>query len=167
MKYFNLSIIGLILMGSVSAQDSPLVIHLWKNGAPGFENLKNRPEQAKDWWVRDINDPSLTIYFPPKELANGTGVIVCPGGGFTNLVYNAEGRDAAKFLNTLGVTAFVLKYRLFRMENSPYKQKDPLEDIFRSMRLVKSRAKEFDIDTSKLGVMGFSAGGEVAGWVSY
>lgn len=149
------------------AQDSPLVIHLWKNGAPGFENLKGRPEQAKDWWVRDINDPSLTVYFPPEKIANGTAVVVCPGGGFTNLVYNAEGRDAAKYLNSLGITAFVLKYRLFRMENSPYKQNAPLQDIFRAMRLVKSRAKEFNIDTARLGVMGFSAGGEVAGWVSY
>jgi len=155
-----------IFVASV-AQDSPLVIHLWERGAPGFESLKNKPEQAKDWWVRDINNPSLTVFLPPKELANGAAVVVCPGGGFTNIVYNSEGRDAAKYLNSIGVTAFVLKYRLFRMENSPYTQKDPMEDIFRAMRLVKSRAKEFNIDTARLGVMGFSAGGEVAGWVSY
>ena len=84
-----------------------------------------------------------------------------------NIVYNAEGKDAAKYLNSLGVTAFVLKYRLFRMENSPYKQEHPLQDIFRAVRLVKSRAKEFNVDTARLGVMGFSAGGEVSGWVSY
>ena len=155
------------MAGSVFAQDSALVIPLWKNGAPGFENLKNQPEQAKDWWVRNINNPSITVFLPPKEKATGTAVVVCPGGGFTNLVYNAEGKDAAKFLNSLGVTAFVLKYRLFRMENSPYKQENAEQDIFRAMRLVKSRAKEFHIDTARLGVMGFSAGGELAGWVSY
>jgi acetyl esterase/lipase len=151
---------------NAGAQDS-IVIPLWKNGAPGFENLKDQPEQAKDWWVRNINNPSVTVFLPPKDKATETAVVVCPGGGFTNLVFNSEGRDAAKFLNSLGVTAFVLKYRLFRMENSPYKQENAEQDIFRAMRVVKSKAKEFNIDTAKLGVMGFSAGGELAGWVSY
>lgn len=156
-----------LLARHASAQDSLQVISLWKNGAPGFEKLKNEPEQAKDWWVRNINNPSITVYPASPALANGTAVIICPGGGFLNIVYNAEGRDAALFLNAFGITAFVLKYRLFRMEHSPYSQESPMQDIFRAMRLVKSRAKEFKIDTARLGVMGFSAGGEVAGWVSY
>ncbi|HVM89534.1 MAG TPA: alpha/beta hydrolase [Puia sp.] len=153
--------------GILHAQDSLQVIRLWQNGAPGFEKLKNEPEMAKDWWVRNINNPSLTVYPAPKDIANGTAIVVCPGGGFLNIVYNSEGRDPAKFLNSLGITVFVLKYRLFRMDHSPYTQENPMQDIFRAMRLVKNRAKEFNIDTAKLGVMGFSAGGEVAGWVSY
>lgn len=166
-KYFLLFALLTVAGMHVFAQDSVLTIPLWENGAPGFEKLKNQPEQAKDWWVRNINNPSISVYLPPKEIANGTAVVICPGGGFLNIVYNSEGRDAAKYLNSIGVTAFVLKYRLFRMENSPYKQEHPLQDIFRAMRLVKSRAKKFNIDTARLGVMGFSAGGEVAGWVSY
>ena len=165
---FCLAIIASICTtNNLFAQDSAWVIPLWKNGAPGFENKKDEPEQAKDWWVRNINNPSITVFLPPKEIATGASVVVCPGGGFMNIVYDAEGKDAAKYLNSIGVTAFVLKYRLFRMENSPYKQEHPLQDIFRAMKLVKSRAKEFNIDTTRLGVMGFSAGGEVAGWVSY
>ena len=150
---------------AAAAQDS-LVIPLWIKGAPGFESRKDEKEQAKDWWVRNINNPSLTVFLPPKELANGTAVVICPGGGFQNLVFNAEGRDAAKFFNTLGVTAFVLKYRLFRSD-STYKPEHVKQDIFRAMRLVRSRSKDFGIDTTKIGVMGFSAGGEVAAWVSY
>jgi acetyl esterase/lipase len=152
---------------SVFAQDSSIVFSLWQNGAPGFENRKKEKEEAKDWWVKNINNPSLTVFLPPKEIATGAAVVICPGGGFQNLVFNAEGRDAAKFFNSIGVAAFVLKYRLFRMENSPYKPEHVKQDIFRAMRLVRSRAKDFNIDTTRIGVMGFSAGGEVAGWVSY
>lgn len=148
-------------------QDSSRSISLWENGAPGFENKKNEPEQAKDWWVRNIHNPSVTVFKPAKEKANGTAVIICPGGGFRNLVYNAEGVDAAKYLNELGITAFVLKYRLFREDGSPYTAENSKQDIFRAMRLIKSRAKEFNIDTGRIGVMGFSAGGEEAGWLSY
>lgn len=150
----------------IFAQDST-VVPLWKNGAPGFENRKNEKEEAKDWWVKNIHNPSLTIFLPPKEIATGAAVIVCPGGGHRQLVFTSEGRDPAKFLNSIGIAAFVLKYRLFREDNSPYKEENIKQDIFRAMRLVKSLAADCNIDTSRIGVMGFSAGGEVAGWVSY
>jgi len=146
--------------------DSSIEIPLWQNGAPGFENRKGEKEEAKDWWVRNIHNPSLTVFLPPKEIANGAAVIICPGGGHRTLVFNSEGRDPAKFLNSLGVTAFVLKYRLFREENSPYSEENAKQDIFRAMRLVRSLAGQFAIDTGRIGVMGFSAGGEMAGWVA-
>ena len=164
----NLFFITLFLIPiAVFTQDSSLVIPLWKNGAPGFENKKNEKEEAKDWWVKNINNPSLTVFLPPKEIATGTAIVICPGGGHRALVFNSEGRDPAKFLNSIGVAVFVLKYRLFREENSPYTEENAKQDIFRAMRLVRSMAKDFNLDTSRIGVMGFSAGGEVAAWVSY
>jgi acetyl esterase/lipase len=149
-------------------QTKPLVIPLWANGAPGFENRKDEPEQAKDYWVKNIHNPSIAVYLPPKEKANGAAVIICPGGGHRLLVYNAEGTEPAVFLNSIGVTAIVLKYRLAREENSPYSlDKHPREDAYRAMRLVRSHAKEWNIDSSRIGMLGFSAGGEVVSMVAY
>ncbi len=159
--------VGMLSVPVAHCQDVVESIPLWQNGAPGFEQKKNEPEEAKDWWVKHVNNPSLTVYLPPKEKANGTAVIVCPGGGHRTLVYNAEGADAAKFLNNLGVTAFVLKYRLFREDSSVYTMEHARQDVFRAMRLVQSKAADYHLDTARIGVMGFSAGGEVAGWLSF
>ena len=104
----------------------------------------------------------------PEDKATGAAVLVCPGGGHRALVYNSEGVDAAKFLNSIGVTAFVLKYRLAREENSPYDLNiHPQQDAYRAMRLIRSKAKEWNIDPSRLGILGFSAGGEVVASVAY
>ncbi len=148
-------------------QDSSFTIPLWQNGAPGFEKRKNEPEQAKDWWVKHVNNPSLTVFLPSKEKATGAAVVICPGGGHKTLVYNAEGVDAAKYLNNLGITAFVLKYRLYKEDSSVYTIENTKQDVFRAMRLVRSKAAGFHLDTARIGVMGFSAGGELAGWVSF
>jgi acetyl esterase/lipase len=154
--------------GFLFAQSDSLVIPLWKNGAPGFENRKNEPEEAKDYWVKNINSPSITVFFPPANIANGTAVLICPGGGFRLLVFKAEGIDPAKFLNKLGITAIILKYRLPREPKSPYSlDKQPAEDAYRAMRLIRSRAQEWKIDTSRLGMLGFSAGGEVVDVIAF
>ena len=145
----------------------PEVIHLWKNGAPGFENRKDLPEQAKDYWVKDINNPSVTVFMPPKNIANGCAVIVAPGGGFRELVFNAEGIQAAQFLNSLGVTVFALKYRLPNEDGSPYSIENVRQDAYRAVRLVRSRANEFHIDPNRIGMLGFSAGGAVVMMVSF
>jgi acetyl esterase/lipase len=168
---FRLPMVALIFLfvgSSLCAQTDSLVIPLWKNGAPGFENKKNVPEEAKDYWVKNINNPSITVFFPPSETANGTAVLICPGGGFRLLVFNAEGVDPAKYFNKLGITAIILKYRLPREENSPYSlEKQPREDAYRAMRLVRSFAKDWKIDTGRLGMMGFSAGGEVVDGIAF
>lgn len=143
-------------------------IPLWPNGAPGFESRRNEPEVAKDWYVKNVHNPSITVYLPPKEKATGTAVLICPGGGHRALVFNSEGKDPALYLNSLGIAAFVLKYRLFREENSVYTlDKEVRQDAYRAMRLVRSRAKEWNFDAQRLGIMGFSAGGETVALVAY
>lgn len=145
-----------------------LVIPLWPEGAPGSAGRAQEEELAKDWWVKNIHRPSLTGFFPDPNIANGTSVIICPGGGHSALVFNAEGVDAAKFFTRLGVTAFVLKYRLAREEGSPY-QLDvhvPM-DAWRALRLVRSRAQEWRLNPARVGMMGFSAGGEVVAAIAY
>ncbi len=167
-NWFACFISIIIFPSLVFSQSKPLVISLWEKGAPGFEHLKNEPEEAKDYWVKHINNPTITAYFPPKEKANGTAVIICPGGGHRLLVINAEGTEPAEFLKNLGVTAFVLKYRLGREENSPYSvEKHPKEDAYRAMRLVRSRAAEWGINPDRVGILGFSAGGEVVSSIAY
>jgi acetyl esterase/lipase len=153
---------------SVRPQDTAHQVPLWPKGAPGYESRRNEPEEAKDYWVKNIQNPSITVYLPPKAKATGTAVVICPGGGHRLLVYKAEGSDAAAFLNSIGVAAFVLKYRLFREEHSPYTlDKDVRQDAYRAMRLVRSRAAEWGIDTGRVGMLGFSAGGEVVALVAY
>jgi acetyl esterase/lipase len=161
--------IAFVLHGCLlHAQSDSLVIPLWKNGAPGFENKKNEPEEAKDYWVKNINNPTLTVFFPPKDIANGTAVLVCPGGGFRLLVFKAEGVDPAKYLNKLGITAIILKYRLPREPNSQYSlDKQPAEDAYRAMRMVRTHSQEWKIDTNRLGMLGFSAGGEVVDAIAF
>jgi acetyl esterase/lipase len=160
-------LLALLLPGAaIVAAAEPQVIPLWPGGAPGFENRRNEPEREQDYWVRNIHNPSITVFLPPK--ANGAAVLICPGGGHRELVFNAEGVEPARYLNDLGVTAFVLKYRLARETNSPYSlPKHPREDVQRAMRLVRSRAADWNLDTNRIGVMGFSAGGEVVSMLVY
>ncbi|NJB71030.1 acetyl esterase/lipase [Saonia flava] len=162
-------IISLFIFSIIGyAQNEPIVIPLWENGAPGFEHLKNEPEQAKDWWVKNVHNPSITAFKAPDSIANGTSVLICPGGGHRELVFDAEGKDAALYLNKLGITAFVLKYRLAREEGSPYDLNvHAKEDAYRAMRTIRKNAKEWNIDPNKIGMFGFSAGGEVVSMVAY
>ena len=143
------------------------VIPLWQNGAPGFESLRDQPEQHQDWWYKNIHNPSLTVFLPDKGKANGTAVVIAAGGGHRELVFNPEGVEPAQYLASLGITAFALKYRLFREPGSKYTIDNTAEDIRRAMRTVRARAAEWNVDPRRIGVMGWSAGGEVAALVAY
>ena len=164
----SLTALAFVLSAAVVGAEDPKQIPLWPKGAPGFESRRDEPEAAQSYWVRNVHNPSITAFLPPPEKATGAAVIICPGGGHRLLVYNAEGAQAARYLNSLGVAAFALKYRLGREEGSPYKPEiHAREDGIRAMRLVRSRAAEWKIDPKRVGIMGFSAGGEVASWVAY
>jgi len=161
-------VLALLLSGMALPAAEPTVISLWEQGAPGYENRRNEPEQAKDYWVRNIHNPSLTVFPASQEKANGAAVLIVPGGGHRELVFNAEGVEPAQYLNDLGVTCFVLKHRLAREPNSPYSlQIHPRQDAQRAMRVIRSRAAEWNLDTNRIGALGFSAGGEVLAMLVY
>jgi acetyl esterase/lipase len=168
MKVFLVAFaVGSALCATASAESQPQVIHLWPNGAPGFESRKDEPEQAKDWWVRNVHNPSITVFLPPREKATGAAVVIAPGGGYRELVFNNEGKQAAEFLSSIGVAAFALKYRLPNEPGSPYSLENVRQDAYRAMRLVRSRAEEWGIDSHRVGMLGFSAGGDVVGMLAY
>jgi acetyl esterase/lipase len=162
-KFFSASTLCFLIAPSFAQQ----VIPLWEKGAPGFEARRDEPEQHKDWWYKNIHNPSLTVFKPLAGKANGAAVIVAAGGGHRELVFNPEGVEPAQYLASLGVTAFALKYRLFREDGSKYTLTHTAEDIRRAMRTVRARAGEWGIDPKRIGVMGWSAGGEVAALVAY
>jgi acetyl esterase/lipase len=119
---------------------------LWPAGAPGALGSEDRDK------------PSITIRLADPAKANGTAVIVCPGGGYGNLAMDHEGAQIAAWLNNLGISAFILKYRLGPIYHHPA----PLQDAQRALRTIRSRAKEYKIDPNRIGVWGFSAGGHLA-----
>jgi len=150
------------------AQNSAQIIPLWGNGAPDFEELQLEEEEAEDYWVKNIHNPTLTAYFPASGKSNGTAVLIFPGGGHRLLVIDAEGTYAQEHLNKFGITAFVLKYRLAREPDSPYEVGvHAKEDAQRAMRLIRKNAEKWGLDKEKIGIMDFSAGGEVANWIAY
>lgn len=113
--------------------------------------------------VTDVHCPTLTLYLPPRETANGTAVIIAPGGGHKYLVVDLEGELVAKKLNEQGIAAFVLRYRLARAEGSTYRiAGEALDDLQQAIRVVRRRAAEWHVDPARVGVMGFSAGGHLA-----
>ena len=144
-------------------------LRLWPHGAPGSEHetaaevfeKSDNPNLPKRFTV--VHYPSIYIFLPPKEKANGAAVVIAPGGGHSQLVIDKEGWEIADWLNRNGVAGIVLKYRLARAKDSHYTVQDhAIADAARAMRTTRYHAKEWGIDPARIGFMGFSAGGEVA-----
>ena len=133
---------------TVAAQTAPVV--LWADGAPNALGKEA------------VDVPTITPFLAPKETATGAAIVVLPGGGYSHLSETKEGSDVAKWLNSLGISAFVLKYRL----GPKYGQPNQLLDAARAMRTVRARAKEWNLDANKVGILGFSAGGHLASTVA-
>lgn len=150
-------------------------IKLWPNGAPGSEGITgeevskpaaNPKYEGLPGNFTVTHYPSIYVFLPPREKAGGAAMVVAPGGGHRQLVIEKEGWEVADWLNSLGIAAFVLKYRLARAPESKYTLPEQVfADATRAMRLVRSRSREWGVDPARIGFIGFSAGGEVAGMI--
>lgn len=154
---------------------APQVVFLWSNGAPTLQGADEKEETTppnpqpgqRINSIKNVHKPSIDVYLPPKEIANGTAIIVAPGGGHRQLVWGSEGTDIAQWLNGLGVTAIILKYRLEETPGYKYSvEKEALEDTQRAVRIVRSRAKEWNVSPARVGILGFSAGGALAAYAN-
>ena len=156
------------LLLSASAEENGEVIPLWKEGAPGFEDRKDEAEVEENGSVTNVHYPTLTAFRPPEDKANGVAIVIAPGGGLRKLGMNGGGYEPAKLLASHGYTTFVLKYRLSREPDVPYKfEEHVLQDGQRAIRMVRHLAEKFKINPDKVGMLGFSAGGEVVSITCY
>jgi acetyl esterase/lipase len=146
-------------------------LSLWPKGAPGSEG-KTQPlvvvtNRSGERSVYQVHNPSITPFLPDAAKASGTAVIVIPGGGHSVLAYDHEGDFVAKALSDHGIAAFVLKYRLARETNSTYKiMEHAVPDTQRAIRTIRANAEKWNVNPDRIGVMGFSAGGELANQAS-
>jgi len=160
MKFYALSLF-ILFTSSLLGQE---VISLWPEGVPNqkFTLEKEHWVQTDILRIDNVQNPTLEIYSPSKANQNGKAVIICPGGGYKILAYDWEGTDIAKWFNSKGITAFVLKYRLPNSPSLIKPQWAPLQDAQRAIRIVRKEAKKWNINPTQIGVMGFSAGGHLA-----
>ena len=162
----------------VAADDKPLVVELWPGKAPdeigdiGPETVRMSPKLTRKEvevtestrLITNVTKPTITIYRPAKDKDTGTAMLICPGGGYWNLYWQLEGEEVAAWLNSIGVTGIILKYRVPRRPGEPEAEpaRRPLQDAQRAVSLVRSRAQDWGIDRDRIGIVGFSAGGHLA-----
>jgi acetyl esterase/lipase len=166
------------LVWPVARADDPLVVELWPGKVPdetgtiGPEKIRMSPKLPRKQvevteptrMVTNVTKPTITIYRPAKDKDTGTAMLICPGGGYWNLYWQLEGEEVAAWLNSLGVTGVILKYRVPRRPGEPESEpaRRPLQDAQRAVSLVRSKAVEWGIHPEGIGIVGFSAGGHLA-----
>jgi acetyl esterase/lipase len=150
------------------AAETPLVLDIWPGKAPGetgdigqekFQPPQKEPKPIKR--LTNVTRPTITVYAPEKAKNTGAAVVICPGGGYSILAMDLEGEEVAAWLNSVGVTGIVLKYRVPARKGQA-SHLAPLQDAQRAMGLVRSHAGEWGVDPHRIGILGFSAGGHLA-----
>jgi acetyl esterase/lipase len=171
-----LFVAGMATVGRTADGPASQTIDLWPGAAPG-ENGTIGEEQAKTKEVNgakvvtsltNVTKPTITVYRPDKDKDTGVAIVVCPGGGYNNLAWDHEGEQVARWLNSIGVTAALLKYRVPRRPETPAGQPpvQALMDAQRAISLVRSKADDWGLDPKRIGILGFSAGGHLGAWAS-
>ncbi len=167
MRIILSSVFFLLFIGLAQSQN--FTIPLWpEKQIPNFKDtgeteIRDSTEIVR---IRNVQTPDIAVFLPAKRNSNGQAVVICPGGGYWILAYDWEGIDIARWLNSKGVTAIVLKYRLPSSNNNIEPHKTPLLDAQRAIRIVRHHAAQWNIDPTQVGIMGFSAGGHLASTLS-
>ena len=158
--FLNLCAYFVILIGFSQNE----IIPLWNGDIPNSQKSEDKEVILSTDATRIslVQTPTLEVFLPTKKSNTGRAVIICPGGGYHNVVYDWEGTDIAKWFNSKGIAAFVLKYRLPNTKSVKVSYEAPLQDAQRALRIVRSQSEKWQINPNKIGIMGFSAGGHVA-----
>lgn len=168
-KKWQLLLVGLgcLFLNAALAQNTPIV--LFPKGAPGETSEMIEKADSNGGKVggepvlrlTNVSEPTITIYQAPEDIASGAAIVVCPGGGYNILAYDLEGDEVCEWLNNLGITAVLLKYRVPRRTDRPVYEA-PLQDLQRALSYIRAHAEEWNLDPRRIGVMGFSAGGHLS-----
>ena len=158
MKSSTLVLTLVLCLSAAAFADEPSTLDVWPANPPGGKIAAEEQWQGKH--VTNVSKPTLEVLRPEKDKDTGVAVLVCPGGGYKSLMMDYEGEDVARWLNTIGITGIVLKYRVPAPEGTP-KYEPALQDAQRSLSLVRSKAKEWGLKEDRIGMLGFSAGGHL------